>query len=46
MNKHYKIQERKRKERDEDTVLKITNGYGVLFGKNTKLQKSQHKRCK
>lgn len=44
MGKHYKKEEEKRKERQVDIKLKIVDSYGSLFGKNTSLQKSKHRR--
>ena len=41
---HYKKEEEKRKERQINIKFKIVDSYGSLFGKNTNLQKSKHRR--
>ena len=44
MSKHYKKEEEKRKERQQNVRLKTVSGYGELIGENPLLQKSKHKR--
>ena len=46
MNKHYKKEEQKRKEKQFLIGEKLVDSYGSIFGENKCLQKSKHKRHK